>query len=125
MRFTAVIVSAFLLVGNVVAASSDYGGDWLEARSYDHDLEPRWNPFKPTAECNERHRFPELMTAMKCKYSGGTAWKGQKKKCYSIEDAVRKSPNQEGQCFMPPYQGIMNILQGGQTSDSGRFHPYK
>ncbi|KAF8626638.1 hypothetical protein AX17_006505 [Amanita inopinata Kibby_2008] len=108
MRFTAVVVSAFLLVGNVIAASSDYGGDWLEARS-DSDQPPMWERMKPKfpsgiEQCNKKYGLAREMTLEKCNEAHGWGWKRKNEdQCYKIEEALRDfSPYDNGKCMIDP-----------------------
>ncbi|KAF8626799.1 hypothetical protein AX17_006458 [Amanita inopinata Kibby_2008] len=111
MRFTAVVVSTFLLVGNVIAASSYYGGDWLEARNYNYDLEPRGPREVPKPlqfdKCDEKFRSSKPMSGIECREKYGTGWKGNDDKtCYSVEEAAKKFPNKLGGCFLDPFDII-------------------
>ncbi|KAF8636817.1 hypothetical protein AX17_003240 [Amanita inopinata Kibby_2008] len=88
MRLTAVIVSAFLLVGNVVAASSNYGEYSFVTRDYNldargftggsgrktpSDQHELWR--RSGGDCSEKYGPPVSMSAKECHKIQGVGWK--------------------------------------------------
>ncbi|KAF8629374.1 hypothetical protein AX17_005670 [Amanita inopinata Kibby_2008] len=123
MRLTAVVISAFLLVGNVVAASSNYGDYSFVARDYDLDardfaggsgrkmLDGRHEFWRRSGgDCSETYGAPiRNVSAKKCEEMGGVGWKRGTTgiTCYQPSEAPKSAG--EGRCY--PGRSTVGLLR--------------